>query len=423
MSNYKLVGSFLIVTLLLTSFFNFQYSNAAYMPDLSIVRVSNYDTWSSVSNEWGGSSYYHKLVPGYTVTVYNAGTGASQNTTMNFFIKTFDNKTLVKYIKVPALNPGQSKRVSFSMNNGTDGSFKEGYAVINPLKTFNEISFKNNIRKFGLQEVILKNSTKNVTEVYQVPGSNITWSGTTTNYTSPLSGKTGITRMYCKINFELTRDLDIRSITVPIPGYLHDNVTMGTYGGYQSNSGHPTSWNDTSCTFMVDKYYNRLEYAEITVTGQNLENKHVFSEPIQVTKQVFNPYQDVWTYSDIANGLTRNVQEDYSGISLNSTTYSGTAFNYTVHHKNVVSLKIIGDNRGLYTAGWFITPIGSVNSVNAIYGSNQKPAILIANGRYGISHRMRDISPIGFEINGTNLQGFNNFKSLGFSSWTWQPSS
>jgi len=44
----------------------------------------------------------------------------------------------------------------------------------------------------------------------------------------------------------------------------------------------------------------------------------------------------------------------------------------------------------------------------------------VSNGCYGINHRMRDVSYIGFEINGTKLQGFNNFKSLGFNSWTWQ---
>jgi hypothetical protein len=421
MSNYKIAISFLITTLLLTSFFTIPCSNASYIPDLTITRVSHYDVWSSGLDKNGFPYQYHKLVPGYTVTVYNGGTGASQNTTMNFYIKTFDNKTLVKYIKVPAMNPGQTKRISFSMNAGTDGSFKEGYAIINPLNTFKEVSYKNNIRKFGLQELMLKNSTKNVTEIYKVSGSPITWNGTTNNYTSPLSGKTGLTSLDCKINFG-DHDIEILNITVPIPGYLHNNVTM-TASGDQFKSSSPTSWNDTSCTYKVDSYFGTLNYIEIKVVGDNLESKNVFKEPIQVIQEKWEPYKEKWIYSDIAAGKTRNIQEVYTGSTLKNASYCGTSFNYNVHHDNVVSIIVKGDNRGLYTAGWFITPLGSVSKVTALFGDNNLPATVVSNGCYGINHRMRDVSYIGFEINGTNLQGFNNFKSLGFNSWTWQSNS
>ncbi|MCZ3367272.1 MULTISPECIES: CARDB domain-containing protein [Methanobacterium] len=421
MSNYKIIISILVTALLLTFFFNISCSNASYIPDLTITRVSHYDVWSSGLDKNGFPYQYHKLVPGYTVTVYNGGTGASQNTTLNFYIKTFDNKTLVKYIKVPAMNPGQTKRISFSMNAGTDGSFKEGYVIINHLNTFKEVSYKNNIRKFGLQELMLKNSTKNVTEIYQVAGSPITWNSTTNNYTSPLSGKTGITSLDCKINFG-DHDVDILNITVPIPGYLHNNVTM-TASGDQFKSSSPTSWNDTSCTYKIDSYFGTLNYIEIKVVGDNLESKNVFKEPIHVIQQKWEPYKEEWIYSDIAAGKTRIIQEVYTGTTLKNASYYGTSFNYNVHHNNVVSIIVKGDNRGLYTAGWFITPLNSASKVTALFGDNKLPANLVSNGCYGINHRMRDVSYIGFEINGTNLQGFNNFKSLGFNSWTWQSNS
>lgn len=421
MSNYKIAISFLITILLLASFFTISCSNASYIPDLTITRISHYDVWSSGLDKNGFPYQYHKLVPGYTVTVYNGGTGASQNTTLNFYIKTFDNKTLAKYIKVPAMNPGQTKRISFSMNAGTDGSFKEGYAIINPLNTFKEVSYKNNIRKFGLQELMLKNSTKNVTEIYQVAGSPITWNGTTNNYTSPLSSKTGITNLDCKIYFG-DHDVDILNITVPIPGYLHNNVTM-TVSGDQFKSSSPTSWNDTSCTYKVDSYFGTLNYIEIKVVGDNLESKNVFKEPIQVIQEAWEPYKEEWIYSDMAAGKTRNIQEVYTGTTLKNASYYGTSFNYTVHHNNVVSIIVKGDNRGLYTVGWFINPLGSVCNITALFERDRLPATVVSNVCYGISHRMRDIRYIGFEINGTNLQGFNNFKSLGFNSWTWQSNS
>lgn len=418
MNKYQGIAGIIVLTLLITAFFNFKETNAAYTPDLSIVKVS--------PNNYEGFSTYPKYVPGYAVEIANYGSGASKNTTLDFYIKTFDNKYLKKTIKVPALNAGKGTRIRFSMSNQTDGSFKEGYAVVNSNKAFKEIKFTNNARKFSLKEAMLSASNKTVTEVYQTAGTPTTWTGTTLNYTSPLSGKTGITRMYCKINFDNTRDISIWNITASIPGNLRDNVTIKSFGEYQQDSGHPTSWNDTSCTFNIDTYYNRLEYIEITVTGQNLESKNVFKEPIQVFKMDWintdeEPDYGYWDYSDMAEGLTRNIQEDYSGVVTSNQTYTTTnAKTYTVHHNNVIELIVKGNTDGYYTAGWFIAPKGTFNNVTGLYGNNEKPAILISNGQYGISQKIRDVPQIGFKIKGSNISGFTDFKSLGFRSWTWK---
>ena len=418
MKNFKEVTGFLIVALLLTSFFSIQDTNAAYTPDLTIIKIA--------PNNYEGFSTYPKYVPGYSVEIANYGSGASKNTTMNFYIRTFENKTIMKIVKVPALNAGKGARIRFSMSNQTDGSFKEGYAAVNPYKSFKEISFTNNARKFSLKDIMLSSSNKTITEVYQTAGMPTTFTGTTLNYTSPLSGKTGITRMYCKISFDNQRDTDIKAIIAQIPGYMHDNVTMKAYGGSQQDSGQPTSWNDTSCTFNIETYYNVLEYVEITVTGQNLESKNVFKEPIYVTKEEWvntedEPDYGYWTYIDIAENLTRNVQEDYSGVVTSNQTYNTTnAKTYTVHHSNVIELIVKGNTDGYYTAGWFITPKGTFNNVTALYGNSQKQASLISNGQYGISQKIRDVPQIGFIIKGSNITGFNYFKSLGFRSWTWK---
>ena len=159
MNNYKELAGFLIVALLLISFFCIQDTQAAYTPDLTIVKISpdNYEPFS----------IYPKYVPGYSVEIANYGSGASQNTTMTFCIRTFENKTLVKNIKVPALNAGKGIRIRFSMSNQTDGSFKEGYAIVNPQKSFKEINFNNNARNFSLKEVMLASSNKTITEYWE----------------------------------------------------------------------------------------------------------------------------------------------------------------------------------------------------------------------------------------------------------------
>lgn len=405
-------SAFLIATLILTSFFCFQDVNAAYTPDLSIIRVSpyNYDDFDIYR--------FPKYQPGYYVEIANYGSGVSPETNMDFYTKTFDNKTLKKTIKVPAMNAGSKRSVKFSMCAGTDGSFKEGYAVLNPSKSFQERSYKNNIRKFGLKDVILKTSNKTVTETSLVP-TNLTWSGTTSNYTSPLSGKTRINKMYCKINSNFRWDT-LAYIKVPIPGYLHDNVTIKAYGDV-IKQGKPTSWDEDSCTFNVNNYFDTFNYAEITVTGEDLDNKVIFREPIQIMKQYWDPYGQQWAYTDIAAGKTRNVQETYSSYSENIAVYTvSDVSSYNVHSQNVTKLTVTGDSRELYAIGWFITPKGSFNSVNALFGANSLPGIAMAKGRYGISKRIRGYNLIGWEIQGNDIKGFQNFKSLGFSSWTWK---
>ena len=406
------VGVFLIAALLLTSFFCFQDVNAAYTPDLGVIRVSpyNYDEFDIYD--------FPKYQPGYRVEIGNYGSAVSPETNMTFYIKTFDNKTLKKTIKVPSIRPGYKRSVKFSMCAKTDGSFKEGYAVVNPSKSFQEISYKNNIRKITLKDVILKSSNKTVTETGLVP-SNLTWSGSTSNYTSPISGKTGITKMYCKIDSDF-RWNSIGYIKAPIPGYLHDNVTMKAYGN-TIKQGKPTSWDENSCTFNVNTYFSTFNYAEITVTGENLENEIVFREPIQIMKQYWDPYGQQWAYTDIAEGKTRNVQETYIGYSGNIAVYTvSDVSSYKVHSQNVTKLTVTGDPRELYVAGWFITPKGSISGVNALYGNNKLPGTAMANGRYGISKRIRGYDSIGWEIQGNDIKGFKNFRSLGFSSWTWK---
>jgi len=336
---------------------------------------------------------------------------------MVFYIKTFDNKTLKKTLRVPAMKAGSKRSIKFSMCANTDGSFKEGYVYVNPNKSFKELKYTNNIRKFGLKELMLKNSNKTVTETYSVP-TNLTWSGTTLNYTSPLSGNTGINRIYCKID-SYFRWNSIDHIKVPIPGYLHDNVTIYAVGS-PTKGGKPTSWDNDSCTFNVSTYFDTFYYAEITVTGSNLENKDVFREPIEIMKKYYDPWTDQYLYTDIAAGKTRNVQETYTGYSENIAVYTITDTSYTVHHQNVTKLRVTGDPRGLYVAGWFISPKGSYNNVTALFGNNRLPGTPMANGHYGISYKLRGYSSIGWEIQGSDVKGFSNFKSLGFSSWMWK---
>lgn len=354
----------------------------------------------------------------------NYGSTTSPPTNLTFYVKTLDGKTLNKTINISTIPAGSSRNIKFSMCNGTDGSFKSGFVVINKDKRFREISYKNNARNFGLKEIMLSNSTKNVTETYLVAGSEQTWTGTTTNYTSPLSNQTSITRIKCKINLN-TRDLIVGYIKVPVPGYLHDNVTI-TASGSPSLSGHPTSWDDDSCTFNLNTYFNRLNYAEITVTGSNLESKSVFKEPIEVTRKDYSWDGHDWTiiYTDIATGLSRNVEETYTGTILNSTSYTGTSTSYRVHHDNVTSITVTGDPRGMYVAGWFIKPNGKIDTVQAIYGDPANPTVidasLVKNNYWGVSQKIKDVNMIGFIIKGNDLKGFDDFRSLGFGAWTWR---
>lgn len=439
LSNYRLATSFLIAALLLTSFFTFQLDNAAYTPDLSIVRVSPCDFWTNALDEYGWPYQYHKLVPGYSVTIYNAGNGASTNTTMDFYIKTFDGKCLVKHIKVPGLDPGQSRRVSFSMNNQTNGSFKEGYALVNPYRNFTEVSYKNNLRHFGLKETILDNST-NVTEYYTYHTEY--WRNDSgyvndyqyfyvPSYNSPLSNHTGI----YYIDYYCVNPPDwwynVKKVRCKIPSSLAGNVTFNI----QNVNYVPAVVDNETMQVEFSTPLSRMDRVHVYVNGTNLEQQGAIKEPLEILNT---------NNQNLAVGFNRHVwewyryyQEKYTFINQTQNLQANYSYqmgtDYRVHHENVTSINVIGNPRNLYVAGWFITPVGSsVAGVNALYRDYDwygnpfvasVPATSMLNGRYGISYKIRDKNLIGFQFNGTNLQGFNNFKSLGFSSWTWRASS
>ena len=254
--------------MLLTSFLHLQEAEAARTPNLIVLKVS--------PNNYMSFAKYPKYVPGYAVEIGNYGSAASKATTIDMYIRTYDGKSIKKSFPVPAINAGKIIRVRFSMSAGTDGSLKDGYVIVNPKKSFKEISYKDNIKRFGLKDVMIKNSTKNVTEYYYTQSSAVKWSGTTLNYTSPLSNNTGINRIDCTINFNL-RYLNVGYIEAQIPGYMHNNVTMrtyGTYGGFTEYiQGNPTSWNDTHCRFDVNRYFSTFSFAHIKILGENLETK------------------------------------------------------------------------------------------------------------------------------------------------------
>lgn len=415
-SNLKLPGSFLIIALLLTSFFCFQPSNAVtYTPDVSVVRISQYDCWTSGMDEWGDSYSYMKLVPGYTVTVYNGGNGASGNTTMNFYVKTFDGKVLVKYLKVPALNPGQAKRISFSCNAGTDGSFKEGYVIINPDRALKESNYVNNIRKFTLKEVFTSTNKTNVTEYGKVNTTVLTQKYAfyeTYSYNCPIGSYENINRVVLYLEHPYDYFYNVTKIRAEVPSSLANNVT------FQFNNKHykPSVVDNNTVELNLSPPRSDIWQVAIWVNGTNLEDKSALSEPLQVINS---------SGSDLSAGTVRYVWEyyilkTYKWVDGYQTFPYKPGANYYTHLENVTKIVVNGDTAGRYTAGWFITPVGSFNSIKAFYGNSEEPATLISNGRYGISHRMRDISTAGYIIEGTNLKGFRNFKGLGFSSWTWR---
>jgi len=414
LENYKKFIYCLIALMLLTSFLHIQETEAARTPNLIVVKVSpnNYESFNE----------YHKYVPGYCVDIANYGSAASKATTIDMYIRTYEGKTLKKSFPIKAINAGKIIRVKFSMSRGTDGSLKDGYVIVNPKKSFKEISYKDNLKKFGLKDVMLKNSTKNVTEYYAT-ASNVAWIGTTSSYNSPLSNNTGINKLSCQLNFNL-RYLEIAYIEADIPGYMHENVTMKIYGS-STYQGTPTSWNDTTCRYDFNRYMSTFSYAYFEVRGNNLETKNAFKEPIKVVKRYWDPYAQVWNYTDISTGYIRNIKEYYPSYVYNSKSYTyTTATSYTVHNSNVYKLQVTGDPRGYYCAGWFINPSAtSISKVTGVYGNelqNMRTGSKINSNTWGVSQKIRDIHRIGLIIEGNNIKGFLNFKTLGFNSWTWK---
>ena len=216
--------------------------------------------------------------------------------------------------------------------------------------------------------------------------------------------------MYTRIDLYDLRSRYLWEIKAPIPGYMHDNVTITAANDYRTYTGHPTSWDDESVTFLVN-YYGRQYYTEITVTGENLESKNVFKEPIQVI---------LYGGTDVGPGRVRNVQEDYSSPVNMTRTYNFTGTTYYVQNPNVKKLKVTTNPDGIYIPGWFINPTGTCNNVTALYGSNSYPAIKVNNESYGIGLRIKGYNSVGFEIAGTNIQGFSNFKGYSLLPWTWK---
>lgn len=412
MANYKKVGMSLMALMLLISFLHIQGIDAARTPNLTIVKISPYNEHSFAK--------YHKYVPGYAVEVANFGSAVSKPTTLDMYIRTYDGKSLKKSFPIPAINAGKIIRVKFSMNAGTDGSLKDGYAIINPKKSFKEISYKDNIKKFGLKDVMIKNSYRIVTETYrsQTPQNQI-FVANTSSYNSPMSSGNNITKIECNVLDEYMNRHYIVNETWRIPGYLHNNVTLTIYNNYYglvtAYNFNPAGWNDTHIWFNIDQEFRNYEGSKITITGENLESKNTVKESISILES-WNGY-----YINIADEKTREIKEYYYGYTYHTSTYTITDSKYTVHNPNVVSLKVTGDPRGFYCAGWFINPSAtSINSVTALYGTNKKSASYISGGTWGVSQKIRDINSIGFEINGTNIKGFTGFKTLGFNSWTWR---
>lgn len=418
MEKHKLIIPLILLALVTVSLTS---TTVAYdkVYDLSVVGVS---PWYYQHYDEG----YEKFIPGYRVLVANYGNSTSPNATMRVYIKTFDGKLLNRTFKVSPIRPGYMRSLKFSMANGTDGSFKQGYVLITTPKrwysdeygTYYELTYKNNARSFNLKETFKKRA-KTVTETYEEGGIPQTWSGTTDNYTSPLSGKTGITRMYTNIDLSDVRGQYLWQVKAPIPGYMHDNVTIKVSTSSGDYTGHPTSWDENSVTYQVG-YWGSLNYAEITVNGDNLESKNVFTEPIQVILRDWDPWTGEPIYTDIAQGRVRNVQEDYSGTSNVSKTYNFTGTDYQVHNQNVKSLKVTTNPDGIYIPGWFINPSGTYDNVTAIYGTNSNPATKINNTTYGIGRRIKGYDSVGFQINGSNVRGFSNFKGYAFLPWTWK---
>lgn len=409
MEKHNLISTILLLTIITTSLIptSFAYDNVY---DLSVVGVA---PWNSQNYDPG----YEKFVPGYRVLVANYGNATSPQANMRVYIKTFDGKLLNRTFIVKPIRPGHMRSLKFCMSNKTDGSFKSGYiSITTPQRwysdaygTYYELTYKNNARSFNLKDAF-KSRPKTVTETYEVAGTPQTWSGPTYNYTSPLSGKTGITRMYTRIDLYDLRSRYLWEIKAPIPGYMHDNVTITAANDYQTYTGHPTSWDDESVTFLVN-YYGRQYYTEITVTGENLESKNVFKEPIQVI---------LYGGADVGPGRVRNVQEDYSAPVNMTKTYNFTGTTYYVQNPNVKKLKVTTNPDGIYIPGWFINPTGTCNNVTALYGSNSYQAIKVNNESYGIGLRIKGYNSVGFEVTGSNIQGFSNFKGYSFLPWTWK---
>lgn len=179
------------------------------------------------------------------------------------------------------------------------------------------------------------------------------------------------------------------------PNTIIDNETM------------EASWED----YELKSYITDII---ITITDNNLESKMALREPITIYDYTD---EEIETYDRC---ISEYCSYESTTVTNHNATYVATSNYYTARNSNLTGLKVLGLTDNYYVAGWFITPKGTFNNVTGLYGNNQKQAILISNGQYGISQKIREVPQIGFMIKGTNITGFTGFKSLGFRSWTWK---
>ena len=389
------------LSLLIVSLFLSASVEAAGYPDLSVIGVSPWD-----------ANMPNKLVSGYRVAVANYGSAPSLNSTMEFYVRTYDGKTLNKNFTVPSIPAGSARSLKFSMCNGTDGSFKNGYVIVNRKKSFRELTYKNNARNFGLKETIPSSSNLTVEEFRKdnTPTSGSHSYNYVSSYKSPISSEGGINKIVCRVYNAPSYWYNLAYVRVHVPGYMHENVSFRV--NYQTYA--PTAWDaDTITCDFPD--ISRTDDVMVTINGVNLENKNAFKEPFEfVDTSGTNVVAD-------GNAWPRTVTETYSSpytwIKLNTKTAPfGSSYTASTSADRIT---VRANNGGRYVAGWFLIPHGNFTNVTAFYGSNSIQAVNATSGYYGVFHPCARQDPIGFQMEGSNL-GFSNFRSFGFSPWTWK---
>lgn len=374
---------------------------AAGYPDLSVIGVSPWD-----------ANMPNKMVSGYRVAVANYGSAPSPNSTMEFYVRTYDGKTLNKNFTVPSIPAGSARSLKFSMCNGTDGSFKNGYVIVNRKKSFREIKYKNNARNFGLKETIPSSSNLTVEEYKKDnnPVSNYKSYSNLVSYNSPLCSQTNITEIRVSIYNGPSYWYNIAYARFHIPGYLHENTTLYV-SGYPY---YPTSWDADTITFDFPDIY-RTYSAYVSIRGESLENKNAFKEPFEfIDASDNNVVADGNTWQ---RGAVEFYTSPYSWVKL-STKTAPFGSSYTAS-SSADRITVRANNGGRYVAGWFLIPCGNFTDITALYGSNSLQAVNATGGYYGVFHPCTRQDSIGFQMEGSNL-GFSNFRSFGFSPWTWR---
>jgi hypothetical protein len=145
---------------------------------------------------------------------------------------------------------------------------------------------------------------------------------------------------------------------------------------------------------------------------RKLESKNTFQEPFQVLST---------SETDYAAGKTRHVYETM--IPLTPIKNTPIHHQFPTLHCPQHGCKQIDSQRptqGQYVAGWFIKPTGSnFKTIRAIHPGGVGYVSPVSNGYYGSNVRAYS-GPVGFQIEGSNLEGFSSFKTYGFLPWTWK---